>query len=370
MNAVMNKEVISTRQGISIMILFLIGTTLVAGGANKAQQDAWISISFAILMAIPLCFMYSRITTLLYGKNLFEIVEILFGRILGKIITILYTWYFFHIGSLVIRNITEFIQVVSFPDTPQPFVAIFMGLVVIYMIKSGIEGLGRWTEFVLPVVLFTLIIIIFLSAPKVNLMNLRPILYNGFKPVFQGAVSLIIFPFAETIVFTVVFSSLQNHRKSFKIYFVSILIAGLVIFSISIRNILVLGASSIGTLYFPSYSAVSLIDIGDFLQRIEVIVSVTLIVSSIAKLSVFLFATSLGIAQIFNLKNYTSIATPICLLMINLSIIIYGSTMEMFHWIERFLPYYSIPFQLIIPLCIWITAEIKGKSYNATSKNP
>lgn len=356
----MGKEIISTRQGITIMVMFLIGTTLVAGSANQAKQDAWISILLAILMAIPFGFIYSRITSLFPQKNLFEMLQLLFGNILGKIITLIYAWYFFHIGSLVIRNITEFIQVVSFPETPQFFTALFIGFVVIYMAKSGIEVLGRWTEFILPIVLFVLMIIILLSLPRVHLINIRPILADGFKPVFQSALSLIAFPFAETIVFTALFNTLKDRNQCFKIYCISILITGVVILLVSIRNILVLGVSNINTLYFPSYSAVSLINIGDFLQRIEIIVSTTLILSSIAKLSVFLSATSVGVAQIFNLKDHKSLVAPICLLMINLSIVIYNSTMEMFEWIEQVIPYYSIPFQLILPLIIWIFAEIKN----------
>lgn len=355
----MKKEIISTKQGISMMFIFLIGTTLVVGSANRAQQDAWISILIGIAISLPMCFVYSRLLKLFPGKNLFDIVEEVFGSIVGKAITLIFIWYFFHLGALIIRNITEFIQIVSFTETPQFFVAIFIGLLVIYMVKSGIEVLGRWTEFVLPIIIFIIILTIGLSAPEMNFNHLKPVLYNGFKPVFQGAYALFTFPFAETVIFTVIFSSLEQQNKSFKVYSLSIIMSGVILLLVALRNILVLGAANINTLYFPSYSAVSIINIGDFLQRIEVVVSITLILSSIAKLSVCLFATSIGVSKLFNFDDYKLVAAPICLLMLNLSFIIYNSAMEMFNWIETTNLYYAIPFQIILPLTILIVAEIK-----------
>lgn len=364
----MKKEIISNKQGISIMFLFLIGTTLVTGSANKAKQDAWISILIAMAMALPVIFVYSRLLQLFPGKNLFDIVEEIFGKAIGKILILIFTWYFFNLGTLVVRNITEFIQIVSFPETPQFFIALFLGLIVIYMVKSGIEVLGRWAEFVLPIIIFTIILATCLSAPKANFNNIKPILYYGFKPVFQGTFSLFTFPFAETIIFTTIFSSLEQPNKSFKVYSLSLIGAGIIILLVAVRNILVLGITSIGIHYFTSYYAVSLINIGDFLQRIEAVVSTVVILSSIVKLSVCLFATSIGVSKIFNFDNYRPVVAPICLLMLNLSFIVYSSTMEMFEWIDKIYSLYAIPFQIILPLTIWIIAEVKKSSMFSIKK--
>ncbi len=304
-----------------------------------------------------MCFVYSRLLKLFPGKNLFDIVEEIFGSIVGKAITLIFIWYFFHLGALIIRNITEFIQIISFAETPQFFVAIFIGLLVIYMVKSGIEVLARWTEFVLPIIIFIIILTICLSAPKMDFNHLKPVLYNGFKPAFQGAYTLFTFPF----------SSLKQQDKCFKVYSLSLIMFGIILLLTSLRNILVLGDSSINIFYFPSYSAVSMINIGNFLQRIEVVVSIILILSSIAKLSVCLFATSIGVSKLFNFDDYKLVAAPICLLMLNLSFIIYNSTMEMFDWIATTNLYYSIPFQIILPLAILIIAEIKIRLGNSSS---
>jgi spore germination protein KB len=340
-----------------------MGTTFVVSGQHKVKQDAWIAILIALLMSLPLIFIYGRLLRLFPNKNLFDIVEKVFGKVIGKIIILLYTFYFFHLGSLVIRNVTEFVQVVSFPETPQFFVALSLGILSIYMAKSGIEVLGRWTEFILPFLLFVLMVTILLSTSKFNFSNLQPVLYNGWKPVISNAFSIFFFPLGEIVIFTSLFDSLKSKNSAFKIYLLSLVIGSAIIFIVYIRNILVLGIPNLSQMYFPSYYSVSLINIGEFIQRIEVIISIVFILSGFAKTSVCLLTASIGVSKLFKLPDYKQICAPVCFLMINLSIVIYSSTMEMFEWIEVY-EYYASLFQIIFPLIALITARIRIWSGN------
>lgn len=47
--------------------------------------------------------------------------------------------------------------------------------------------------------------------------------------------------------------------------------------------------------------------------------------------------------------------------MMNLACFVYNSIMEMFEWATEIYMYYAIPFQIILPLLIWIFAEIKSR---------
>ncbi len=357
----MKKEVMPEKQGITMMTLFIIGSTLILGGGKKASQDIWISILLSMVMALPFLIIYARLLSLFPSKNLFEIIEEVFGKIVGRFIILIFTLYFLHLGALVIRNVTEFVQIVSFPETPQFFIAFSVGLLVIYMVKNGFEVLGRLTEPLLYLIVITAFCTILLSVSKMDLSHIKPVLYKGWKPILKSGFFLFTFPFAETIVFTVILGSLKQNSKPYKVYILSLIIGGAFILVISIRNILVLGVSNMLTHYFPTYSAVSLIEIGDFLERIETIAVIVFILSSFVKISVCLFAASMGFSKLFNFNDYTQIAAPIAFLMLNLSFILYNNIMEMFEWLDIY-PYYVIPFQIILPLIIWITAEVKTRS--------
>lgn len=49
----MNKEVISDKQGINLVILFIMGSTLVIGTGAEAGKDSWLAIIIAIIFSFP-----------------------------------------------------------------------------------------------------------------------------------------------------------------------------------------------------------------------------------------------------------------------------------------------------------------------------
>ena len=54
----MNKDVLTSKQIIYMMILFILGSSLVTGGNTEAKEDSWVSIILAIIMAIPFILVY------------------------------------------------------------------------------------------------------------------------------------------------------------------------------------------------------------------------------------------------------------------------------------------------------------------------
>lgn len=358
----MNKELISNKQGIAAIIMFIMGSTMVLGTGSEAKQDSWIAVIIAAVMALPILFVYSKVLSMFPEKNLYDIVEILYGKFLGKIITVLYIWYSIHLGGLVLRNFSEYIQIVSLPETPRFVLTMLLGIICIYIVKSGIEVIGRWSILMAFIIILIQIFLNTLSIPKMDFSILKPVLYNGFNPVMKSASNIFSFPFGETVLFMTVLGALKSKGSTFKVYNISLLIGAVIILIATIRNITVLGIETSLILYFPVHGAISLIDIGDFLQRVEVSISVIYLISGITKIGICLYSASIGFAKLFNLKDYRKIVAPIALITMNLSCIIYRNTMEMFYWATAIYKYYAFPFQVIIPLIILISAEIKIRS--------
>jgi spore germination protein KB len=197
--------------------------------------------------------------------------------------------------------------------------------------------------------------------PKMKPLNFLPILYNGIKPVIRGAFSAFSFPFAETVIFMMIFDSLKKKDSSYRVMLWGILVGGFTILTLTARNIAVLGAELTSRYYFAAYIAVSRVDIGKIFQRLEITVAIVFLVCAFVKISICLMAASKGISKVIGISEYRYIVIPVAALMLNLSIILYKNIMEMFDWAAKIWPYYSLPFQVIIPLIIWIAAEIKTK---------
>ncbi|TCO74965.1 GerAB/ArcD/ProY family transporter [Marinisporobacter balticus] len=358
----MHKEVISDREGICLVILFISGSTLAMPTGAAAGRDLWLAILFAIVIAIPILLIYAKLLSLFLGKDLFDILEYGFGKIIGKGIGILFIWFAFHLGVLSIRNIGEFPVTVSLPETPIPIFTLSMIMLAIWIVKEGIEVLGRWANIF---VLFNAPIpsmIILMLIPIMDINNIQPILYDGINPLLKGTFEAFAFPFAETVLFTMIVSSLKTKKSSYNIYIKGLLLGGMLILGVSLTEVLVLGPDLYGATFFPNHVVARKVDIGETLQRMEVIVILATTTASFLKMSVCLLAVCNGIAKIFNLDDYRGFVTPIGLLMFNFAIFIYKSINEMTMWASSIWPYYAFLFQVILPIVLFIVVMIKRNS--------
>ncbi len=359
----MNRETISDKQGICLILLFISGETLARQTASRAGQDLWLAIIIAIVFAIPMVLMYARLLSLFSGKDLFDIFELLFGKYFGKTMSGLFFFYALYTGSWVLRNVSEASITTTVPETPKVIFMLFYIFLSIWVVKEGIEVLGRWAS------LFVILnsplpsILILLLIPEMDINNIRPVLFNGIKPVMEGALQAFTFPFAETMVFTMILCSLKTRKSPYGIYVKGLLLGGMLILGVSLAEVLVLGPDIYTSTYFPNQNVATKVDLGDFLQRMEVVVMVAIVTSAFLKISIYLLAATRGIAKIFNLKDYRFIVTPVGALMVTLAI--FGpaedNIMEVFRVMDEVWIYSALPLQIFIPASVFIFAEIKMK---------
>lgn len=354
----MQNEVISDKQGISITATYTLGSALVLGTGLIAKQDAWVSVIFAVILTIPIVMMYARILSLFPGNDIFDISQIIFGKVIGKIFSILFIWFAFFLGTIVLRIFGLFINSMSLSETPQIVPMTMVGILCGYGVISGVEVLGRWAEFFLNFIIVYIIISTLLLFNKMDVNNILPVMYNGIKPVLIGIFAAVAYPFAETLVMVMIFSNLKDKKSPYRIFFWGIIVSGVIVLTATIRNILTLG-NVVSKFYFPSYIAVSRVNIGDFLQRLEILVALVLLIAGYMQIVSCLLAACRGISKLFGCDNYRFIVWPITLIMINYSYFIIKNTIEMEQWAVKIWRYYAIGFEILLPLIIYIGAEIK-----------
>lgn len=353
----MQNSNLTYKQGISLIILFISGSSTVLTPGLESKNDVWLAILLAMIFALPILFIFERLLYLFPGKDLFDILQLIFGKVLGKFFSILYIWFSFHLGTLVLCNFAYFINIVALDNTPLIIPTLFIAILCIEAVTFGIEILGRWGEFAIVVLIISISILVILLIKNMNINNLMPILYDGFTPVFKGAFSVFSFPFAELVIFTMVFTNFKEKGPP-KIYRIGLFLGGILLLLTSLTDILILGADIAEIYYFPAYAAVRRISLGTFIERIEIVVSLVFLIGGIVKISICLLATSKGVSKLFNFEDYRFIVTPIAITMTILSTFIYKSIMEMTTWAFKVWPYYAFIFQAILPVIFFIAAEI------------
>lgn len=357
----MNKEIISGKQGVCILTLFIFGSTLVYGTGGEAKKGAWLAIAIAVICALLMGIIYGKLLSMFPEKDLFDILKLVFGKFMGRALSLLFIWYTIHLGGLVLYNFGEFIANVGLGETPRVVPLSFMVILCVWAVREGIEVIGRWTEIMIIFVFFIIFMSNVLSIPMLKLDNLRPVLGNGIKPVINGAFSSFSYPFAETVLLTAVFSSLSDSKSHSKIYIKGLLLAGINIIIIAARNTMVVGEYVLSINNYPSFLAISRINIGNFIERLESAVSIVFLTCGFIKVSICLLAASKGVSKFFNFKDYRFIVMPIALIMMNFSFIVTKDMMELTKWNSQVYPYYAVIFQVILPGIILIGAKIRYK---------
>lgn len=357
----MSKEVISDKESISLIFLFIIGSTSIFSPGLDAKKDLWLAFIIGIIMVLPIIIIYARIHYIFPKRDLFDIVEICFGKFIGKIVIILYIWYVYFIVSDIFVTYGQFITIETFTETPRIIPIILLSILCVFGMKTGIEILGRFSlSFFYPLIV-TLIIGVLFLIPNMDINNLRPILNEGMKPVIKGGFSVFTFPLVQIVVFTMIFSNFKKSKSSYKVYILGLIMGSMYLATISITNILVIGVDTASRVYFPSYATLSRINVGGIVQRVEVVIAATTILGGFVKTSILLLCICKGISKLFKTDDYRFIIIPITLLVINFTNFQYESVMYYFEFNNEIWPYYNFPFQVILPIIIWIIAEIKKK---------
>ncbi len=359
----MSKESISGKESIALIVYFILNSALIFPTAVEAGRDLWIAIAVAMVPAFIMALVYGRILAVFPGKDLFDILDTIFGKIVGRAFSILYIWFAIQLASLVLRDFGEFFGDIIIGDTPMAVILTFFSIVVIFVLKEGIEVMGRFSLQSIMIVIAIILGYILVLISKYNIDNIRPIMENGFFPIMKGAFSSFAFPFGEIVIFTMILSSLGNNESIYKVYVWGLLAGGAIIFITELNHILVIGIDMYESLYFPPYTVVRRAGIGDVFQRFEMIGNFIVVPAGLVKASVCMLGASKGVAKVFDLKDYRPLVVPLTLLMTNLAYFSFNSIMDLSVFSGKYWPYYAVIFQVILPIIILIGAEIRrGKT--------
>lgn len=350
-----NKNRITSVQLGMLLVGFIIGSSAIITPAVEAKQDVWLSYILAWLGGYLTIAIYVYIAKLNHSLTLVEILKAHFGKFFGTIISILYIWYFIHLGSLVIRNVSEFMITSIYTETPLLAVVIAISVPLYYGLRKGLVVFSKLSELIVPFMILLILIIFLLVFNLYEFKNFLPFFEQGFLKISKVAFFTLTFPFAETVVFLMIFPYTKKYNNLLKTSYISLTVSGLVLFSIIISNLLVLGGDILANSIFPSHLTISLIP----KIAVEPFVSINILVGTTIKIYICIYSALIGIKQILNVNDHKPFITPVLVFSIILAIWIYDNLIKMIDWAGKIYPFYAIPFQFIFPILILSISLIK-----------
>jgi spore germination protein KB len=358
---------ISSFQFVVLTTLFTIGSAILVIPsilAAESKQDAPIAVLLSIGVGMFIIMIYTALANFFPDMSLVEIIEHLLGKWIGSMVSFTFIFFLFYNASALLTYIGNFMTTQLMPETPIESIMILFMIVVIMGIRLGLEVISRSAEILFFGFAFLFIILVIFISPQIDWKNAQPVFESGVKPMTLTIVYFLSFTFLPIVALLMIFparvNQLTNARKGF---FIGALIGGTILFIIVLLSILVLGPDQTARHLYPSYVLAEKINIGNFIQRIEVIIAVMWIISLFFKMTLYLYGSIIGFAQILKLKNYRFLTLPFGMIIIPATLVFHPNVVHLKTFDTKTWPSYGITFGLLLPLLLLVIAVIRKKIF-------
>ena len=353
---------ISNRQTILLIIFASIATTVNYIPRSLLiflTQDAWISIILGAILVI----MFSHYPIADLGmrfpnQNLVQISEKVLGKVLGKLLglIIVYSLFIYHCWSL--REFGEFMTVVI-PGIPVWIFIIVLSFLTSYAVKSGLEVISRCGEWLFPIGLLSLMVIIVFNFPNVELTNLLPVMESKIPPMFGASLVNMEWLATSSLSFGIIMSYVNKPKDLKKIAIIGIGLGSFILISFSIINITIFGSSFINLLNYQLLSLAKYAKISTEFQRFESFLIIIWVSWMFMRAAFIAYSAVQSLVDLLHINDYRFIVFPETMLATAYSIYMYDSVQEMSYLFTLYL--YFLSFTAGIPILLWIIGVLRLK---------
>lgn len=337
-------------QGSALLVDFTIGIT---------EQQSWMVILAGLVMMVPFILSYAALAKRFHGKNLVQINDMVYGRFLGKVLSLYYIFFLSMTLSFNILDVGELYKNFLMPDTPFIFLLAVFAAACAYAVAKGIEVLARVSHLFVITGIFVIVSTFILLIDQMDFSNFLPLFELPLIRIIQGIHILSAIPYGETLVFFMIMGRLNNTERAAGYALGGLLIGAMNLLAVSVRNTAVLGRTqSIWT--SASFQSIRLIDIGTVLTRMDFLIGIAQTILIFFKCSLFFYALATALSQLFGLKSYLPLILPLAGIEVILAATVFQSPVDHAVITQNAGIIYSSPLIYVFPPLTLLIAKIRS----------
>jgi len=326
-----------------------------SGMLKSAMQDAWISVLFAGAVGFITITLAINNAKYYPGQTFIEFSQEVFGKWLGRFWVLPYLAFWMISLGNILRSVVDFVIMALFKQTPILVVVLGVFIAVVFaVVTNGITTIGRCAELMGPFIMMMFILIYILNLSNLEYDFLFPIgADSGLLKILAGSVNMMEL-YGDSYLLVMVYGFLEKQKNAIPRIYAGLGIAVCFMLFTTLFIILTFGPGLAGKMQYPLYELVRYIEVGEFLQRIEVVMIGLWIFSAFIKLGLYLFCLSYGTAQWLGIKKWKFMIIPISLLAV-WAAELPSSLMTIHELFIRFIDPISLPvLYLLLPFVLWM----------------
>ena len=355
------KGKISIRQAYIILMLALTAPALRVVPnyiAQLAEEASWVTPFVALIPGVLLIYVVNALFSKYPNKSLYEVYVSVFGKIITKIIFVVYGVWLIVLCSMYLRMFGErFVGTLLFNADLNILLAIMALFVAIAGMKK-IETLGRLSELLLAFIIVLFTAVTFAILPKIRLENLYPVTYYDALPVLKSVIPVFsLFTYTTPLL---ILGDKIAHKEQLKKYGLKSLVMIMVFFVFLILSTVGLFGYSVNQQFlFPYYIVLNSVSLFGNVERLEALFISTWLASDFAIVLLFLFMITQTSKKLFHAKKETWFVIPVCVIVYVLSLRLFKSIYEVEFFARNILVYVNISLFAILPLVALIVGKVR-----------
>ncbi len=306
---------VTERQFSAIIINTVLGVgilTLPRVAIYSANQGAILSVILAAILFLVNLLILIKLGLIFPNKTIFEYLEIILGKVIGKILSIFIITYWFIYIALAIRTFSELIITAILPTTPLEIIMIIMLFLVVYLSYKDIQVLARINELYIFIIIIPIFLLTVLSFRRSNFIYLLPIfrhhsVVNILKSTARSYTTFLGF---EIVAILIPF--ITTKKLSFKYGIKAWIVPSILSILIVVASISVFGVFELKNLVWPTFELIKATKVFAFIfERLEVAFIAIWVITIFTTAANLLFGVTLGGTQLFNLHKHKTLVLPL-----------------------------------------------------------
>lgn len=334
--------------------------------AKVSNETAWLTPFVLILFGIITIFVINKLINHMKNKNgekinirnIDETFTIVYGKIVGKILNIIYIIWLLLATAIQTRVFGERFVITLLVYAPIGFFIISLLIATFAILNMRIEAFGRFSQFYLPLIFGIFSIILIAISKDIHINNLLPVTIYDAKKIFLGTFEIAgicsfftyLFFFGECIV------DKQNIKKNMKYAITCVVVISMMII---VTTIGFFGYKVTSVFSQPFFMALKSIKIFGSIERIESIFIAFWVIADLIIVNFLLFAATNLCKNTFNLSNRRVTVVPIMFILYILVLVIGKSYFSLINFSANFVVPLNVFFGLGIPAVTLIIAKCR-----------
>lgn len=332
--------------------------------AEVAGTDGWISIIICWFFATAVSLLIIQIMKKHPDGTILDVIQHYFGKWVGKLFSLIFALYFAIMAHVIFIREALFIQAWILPRTYIYVLILLLSIPTYLIVRKNITVLGRYSEFVFFMTLWTIFIYL-IPLRYGEWLHLLPVIKEGWMPIISS-VRTAIFSFIGFEIAFFLYPFLHKKEKASLGIIIANTLSMLGFLLIVLGAFLFFSPDEITIFNEPTIIILKVIEF-TFVERLEIIFFSFYIFVISSTVLPFMFFAVYCISQLVGKHDHNG---PLILLLVFefIYVALYPPTFEGNTLFQKNAELFSLVIAYAFPLIFWVYVTLHGMFKRSVSK--